>query len=506
VGRGGDRFAPAGAGRLGNFGKPDRFDRRLQPDTGVYPRKGKGLGVVGEASYPDLLAQLDRNNSYASWRMGMGLPFNQLLRDRRQFLPVQVLDRPSWAPQEGWGYRDALLVYFPSKGSPEGRWTVTVKPRGSDIAPLPLAANAQWEVFSSAEDGRTLRVLEVNVGATWGTSALIAASGLIGELVEDSGIGPDAVVDEDGTLQLLCIGVYPEQGVMLFDGTQCWRRQALSDGRRVLRREVVPDGEPVPRFRVGRHLCQATTLSCNCPQYLGVEYARLRPNEPLGTQALFPTRGPASHGVLRPAANLAEELLAVTESELRRPDPLEGVARRFFNLSWQRLPEAGCKHIHAVRFSLGCPLEEPSDFISLASDYWDGVKGMASIEELRAPLASPRFVSQLRSTLLNEDAYAGLSSTMKAGSVGDAYSIVPGRLVLAPQQVNTILVEDVDSPFRRFNAQQATAEAQAAEEAVLGDLWVGRGTQAYNYIYEAPGVVLDEPFVTNGTAVAEVLP
>ena len=506
MGRGGDRFSPRGGAGLGQFGKADRFDLKPRPDTGVYPRKGKGLGVTGEAAFPDLLAQLDRNSGYAAWRLGMKIAFNELMRDRRQFLPVQVLDRPSWAPQEGWGYREALQVLFPSKGSPEGRWTVMVKPKGSEISPLPVTAAQQRELITTSEDGRALRLLEVAVGATWGRDSLLAASSLIGELVEDSGLGPTEVADEDGALQLLCVGVYPEQGLMLFDGTQCWRRELLATGRRVLRHSTVPEGEPVPRFREGRHLTQVTTLSCNCPQYLGLEYARLRPGEQLGGQAFFPTRGPESQSASREAANLAEELLGVPPPVVRQGDPLEGVARRFFNLSWQRLPEASCKHIHAVRFALGCPLEEPDDALTLASDYWDGLKGMADVEELRAPLASPRFVSALRSTLLNEDAYAGLSSTMASGSAGDAYGIVPGKLVLDPRQVNAITIEDEDSPFRRFNAQQATAEARAAEAAVLGDLWVGRGTSSSSLIYEAPGVVLAEPFVANGAVVPQVLP
>jgi len=175
VGRGGDRFSPRSGGGLGRFGKADRFDLKPRPDTGVYPRKGKGLGVTGEAAFPDLLSQLDRNSGYAAWRLGMKIAFNELMRDRRQFLPVQVLDRPSWAPQEGWAYREALLVAFPSKGSPEGRWTVTVKPKGSEISPLPVADIQQRELVTTSEDGRALRLLEVNVGATWGRDSLLAA-------------------------------------------------------------------------------------------------------------------------------------------------------------------------------------------------------------------------------------------------------------------------------------------------------------------------------------------
>lgn len=504
--RGGDRFAPRAAGRPDRFGKPDRFDSGAPPSRGIYPRKGKGYGIAGEAAYPDLLASEDRNSKYQAWRLGMGLAYNSLIADRRQFLPVQVLDRPAWAPQEGWTYQDTLLVSFPSKASPEGRWTVAVKPKGTDVAPLPVEEGRQRVRRISADDGTSMRLLEVDVHRTWGTSSLQAASGLIGELVEDGAVSATRVDDDDEATLMLCVGVYADWGLMYFDGSQYWRRRTLANGRRVLRRFTVSEEEELPRFRAGRHLCQSTTLSCNCPQYLGLEYARLRPGQPLGSQGLFPARAPESGNVNRIPLNRAEEIMAGYQDPQRLPDVMEGVARRFFSLSWQRLPEVACKHVHAVRFALGCPIEEPGDFITLASDYWDDVSRMASVEELRAPLASPRFVQALRSTLLNEDAYAGLSSTLVAGSTGDAFGIVPGRLVLDPHQVSPILIQDADSPFRRFNNQQATIAPSAAEASVLGDLWLGRGTEINNHVFTGPGEILPEPFIANGAAVPSVLP
>lgn len=507
MGRGGDRFAPAGGNRLGRFSQPDRFDRGQPASSGIYPRRGKGLGVAGEAAYPDLLSQLDRTSGYQAWRAGMRLAFNGLIQDRRQFLPVQVLDRPAFAPQEGWRYTDALLVFFPSKKSPDGRWTVTVKPKGGiDVSPLPVHEHHQRELITTAEDGRQLRLLQVDVGATWGKDALQAASGLIGELVEDTAVETDRIHDEDESVILLCVGVYPDEGIMLFDATQLWWRETLASGRRILRRRDVPLDEPAPRFRPGRHLCQSTTLACNCPQALGLEYARLRPGQLLGGQALYPTRAPGSRDETRPPHNLSEEVLGVPPPVARQDDPMEGVARRFFNLSWQRLPETSCKHIHAVRFALGVPLEEPADHMSLAADYWDGIKTMASLEELRAPLASPRFIASLRSTLLNEDAYADLSGTMTTGSVGDAFGIVPGQLVLDPRQVNGTAIPDPASSFRRFNQQRVAADPQDDDGAVLGDLWAGRGTQVDSHLYDGQGQLQQEPYYTNGTAVPAVMP
>lgn len=463
--------------------------------SGIFPRKGKGWGVTGEAAYPDILSEWDRKNGWRPWREGMTLAYNELFRDSQQFLPVQVLGRSAFAPQEGFAYRPALTVAFPSRSSPEGRWTVTVKPRGTEISPLEVTSAVQRDVRIEGA-GLDIPLLEVDVGATWGAGALWSASSLVGELVEDSAAAADrADLEDDEAVILLCVGVYPEDGLMLFDASQVWRRRRLENGRRVLVRQQLGPDDPPPRFRPRRHLTQSASLSCNCPAFLGLEYARLRSSAQLGGQGLFPQLGPSQDGYRRQRRSDSERLLTVDGDEARGVDPLEGVARRFSKLNWQRLPEESCKHVHAVRFALGVPIAEPDEYLSLASSYWDGMRSMASIEELQAPLASERFVEQLRRNMFNEEAFAGLSSTMAAGSIGDAHGIVPGRLVLDVRQVNRLAVPGNVSSLLRFNFQEAIVDPRAAEDSVQGDLWVGRGTEVNSRLYEGPQQVLDEPFV-----------
>lgn len=473
----------------------DDFGRGLVSTSGIFPRKGKGWGVTGEAAYPDLLNEWDRKGGWRPWRQGMTLAFNDLFRDSQQFLPVQVLGRSTWAPQEGFVYRPALTVAFSAAASPEGRWTVTVKPRGTDISPLAVSGAVQRDVRIEGA-GLDVPLLEVDVGATWGAGALWSASSLVGELVEDSAPAADRVDPEDDeAVILMCVGVYPEDGLMLFDASQVWKRRKLENGRRVLERRQLEPSDPRPRFRPRQHLTQSASLSCNCPAFLGLEYAKLRSGGRLGGQELFPQRGPSQDGFRRQQRSDSEKLLTVDSDEARAVDPLEGVARRFTTLNWQRLPEESCKHVHAVRFALGVPIAEPDEYLSLASDYWDGMRSMASIEELQAPLASERFVEQLRRRMFDEEAFSGLSTTMSAGSIGDAHGIVPGRLVLDVRQVNKLAVPGNVSSLLRFNFQEAIVDPRTAEDSVQGDLWVGRGTEVVSRLYEAPQQVLDTPFV-----------
>ena len=493
MGRRGDRFSPGPGPGLGRGSRPDRFDHGLKRPSGFYP-VGRAQRL-GEPVYPSVLERWDKEQGWTSWRSGMTLAFTQLFNSTSQYLPARVLRYGGLVDQGGYTANPALLVAFPSRTSPEGRWTVCVRPRGSDITGEALGEAVQREVFYGVDGSIPLRLLEVDISRTWRPGTKAAASSLIGELVEDSAISASAVLEQDDeALILLCVAAYPEEGRLVFDGSRRWRRVLQANGRRVLREEKVSPRDPLPRFRAERHLCQSLALSCNCPAFLGVEYARLRHGALLGSQALFPARGPESgvSGQVLPP-DLATMLLTPPAAPSRGVDGLEGVARRFFRLNWQRLPSAACKHVHAVRFAIGCPIEEPSEYVTLASDYWDGLRGQGTIDELQAPLALDRFVNGLNRTAQLDQAWGELSSTMAAGSIGDAFGVVPGRLeVLAAQTLSTLAPGA--EPVVRFNEEWATAEPRAAEEAVAGDVWVGRGTGAVALPYIAAGEVLDEPF------------
>lgn len=466
--RGGNRFDGPRAR------PPDRFDRPLRRAGGAHAPRARRPGDPVGGSYPDLLEHWDRTQTWTPWRRGMALAFNSLLRDRRQFQAATVLHLPAFQPQRAWRAASALLCIFPSSGSPEGRWTVTVKPRGTEISPRPLRGAEQRLVVNAQDSQLPERLLVVDVTGAWEPGALASASTLIGELVEDTAVSATAVTDEnDEAVILMCVAVYPELGQMVFDATRRWRRFTSERGSVQLREEAI-EAPAVPYFRSGRHLTQSTTLSCNCPSALGLEYALLRPGSALGSQRNWPRGAP--------------------ESLEAGGDLMEGVARRIFRLDWRRDPLNLCKHAHAARFALGCPVAEPDGVPSPASDYWDGLHGMLDVEELRAPLAHPRFLEAMNRRTLLDLAWARLDSTLLVGSVGDAFGVVPDRLQLVSEQVSASELEETNTR-RRFNLQVPLATPEQGEEAVFGDVWAGRGTAVIAKPYVRSAEVLDAPFV-----------
>jgi len=495
VGRRGDSFGSGGRvdGGLGRARRPDRFDVGSRAASGIYPRKGSGQGQTGEAAFPDLLRTWNQRASWSSWRRGLELAFNSLVGDTSQYQSIEVLSLPAFTPQQGFAARRGLAVGFPSRLSPEGRWTAVIKPRGTEIAPVPIGANAQFETVATTDAGEAVPLLVVQLPGCWQPGALAAGSSLIGELVEDSAISA-AALDPDPAdgLALLCVAVYQDDGLMVFDASRGWQRQRQADGTLVLREVSRGPEDPPLRFRSGRHLTQSTVVSCNCPAHLGLAYGRLRPDTPLGRQGLFPQRGPGGASDLQLPLRDALDLILRQQPEVRPADPLEGAARRFALLDWRRLPEESCKHCHAVRFALGCPTAEPSDVLAVVGgDTPMGLGEVLPLEERSAPLAAPGFVERLARQAFEENAWRGLASTITTGAVGDAWTVTVEPIALPPNQIDGTFPGNC-AP--RFSQQQLSAEARAAEAAVRGDVWAGRLSQAYSYPYLGPGELLDQPF------------
>lgn len=477
-----------------DFAKNLRFNR-----SGVYPQKGKGWRVQGEAVFPDQLEIADRRSTWAAWRKGMDLARSGAIADLERFTVVQAQVRDAFRAGEAWRLVPVLLAGFPSQASPEGRWTVAVLQRGGRTLPNPVAAGGQreeWMADPADPEAPPRRLLVVSLAGQPFNRMML------GEVLEDSAVGPHppssgsvevpAPLAEDPSdgLGLLCIGVRKDLGELVFDAERCWRRVRLSDGRLQLVEQRIPVTDPLPLFRAGRHLTQTTTLSCNCPAHLGVEYLRLRGDVALGGQDLYPQRGP---GALDP--------------KLREGSPEgrtgEGVKRRFFDLSAFRIPGQECKHCHAVRWMLGAPLAEPGDTLSLAHGYWNDPRIYALVEGIDAPLLQPRFVEGLRRTILEDDAFFQLDSTLLAGCVGDVLGVVPQRIELSDQQVGAGVapflmarVAPAVSPLSvlplgplaplRMNEQNFRERAEDAEEAQFGDWWVGRGTQRTVWPFRGP--------------------
>ncbi|MCE2836705.1 MAG: hypothetical protein LW834_07055 [Cyanobium sp. 49614_E6] len=464
------------AGGLGRRPVADQLGKGIAFSGSVYPSKGKGYGVQGEAAYPDLLAKWDKDGHWQSWRKGMALAQAQLVGAAERFTAVRVEHRDSFATTQQWRTSTLLLAGFTSQESPEGRWTVAIQPRGTEITAQPVGA-AQKEFWYRFEDepGRApLRLLELDFKATAARSVspLHFNRMLVGEVLEDTAISGQRLEDDlTAGIGLLCVAVHEAEGKVYFDATRFWRRERTTDGRLITREVPVAAGDPLPTFRPGRHLTQATTVSCNCPAHLGMSFVQLRSGPRLGSQDLFPQRAPSGLGGPQRSAG--------------EGDP-EGVRRRFRLLPWDRIPGAECKHCHAVRWALGAPMAEPSDMQSLASDYWNDMRVMGRIEEMDAPLSDPRFLDDLRLSLLNEQAFSMLDVTLLAACVGDCVGIVPQRVELSPVQLLGGRAARAAVGVLRLNEQHPTTDPIEDVDAVFGDWWVGRGTATEVLGFDGP--------------------
>ena len=488
MGRRGDGFGRFAAG-LNPAGGFARLDRAQLPSSGFYPRKGRGAGQAGESAFPDLLAKWNKDQSWTGWRRGMELAFQELTFDSDRLQPVEVLRLPAFQPQAGFQSATGLLVAFPSPLSPEGQWTVAVKPRGTERSPVAIGANAQRDAVATTAGGERLNFLVVELPGALEGGVLEAGSALIGELVEDSA-DADGLVDEadEEALILMCVAVYPADSVLVFDADRRWRRRRNEAGRTVLVEEPL---QARPRFRVGRHLTQSTVVSCNCPSHLGVEYGRLREDAQPGTQALFPQRLSGGGGATVLPERDAVDVFLRNAAPAGGGNDADGVARRFALLDWRREPGQCCKHCHAVRFGLGVPVAEPSDLPLVIGDSLSSARGIGPMEDVMGYLGSPRALERLERGMRISASYRQLGSTITTGAIGDAWGVTVEPVALQPSQVEGALGE---LPALRFSQQQLAADPTQAETALRGDVWAGRLTQGYSYAFDGHGRLLDQPF------------
>lgn len=494
MGRRGDNLL-GGLGRSTSFaadlGRKDSFAHGRPQASGVYPRKGKGYGQTGEAAFPDLLRHYDANQRWSSWRAGLMLASDGLVGAAERFTAVRVKTQNPFDASAGFIETTTLLAGFSSPHSPEGRWMVTIRERGQLTATRNLNGVQQRHLWIDDPDDpkgeRQKLVLELQFPMER-ASELAAALNLVGEVVEDSAEGSQTLeVDPTAAKGLLCMAVHVATARLYFDASRYWKRQYTADGRLVLTPFDVGPRDPAPTFRSWMFLTQATTLSCNCPAFIGASFARLRAGEKLGGQALFPQQ-------------VGSEEMPEVGTHVAASD--EGVQRRFRSLGWGRVPEDGCKHCHAVRWALGNPVREPSDMLSLASEYWKSLKAMGQFEGFQPPMAQPRFIEQLRLNLLDERAFSDLDATLLATSVGDAYGVVPQRLELNVHQQRGSGAGRFFVPVHeRFHRQHHSVHPGDDPDAMTGDWWIGRGTALEQglhqvLVYTRDGAALTEPAIT----------
>jgi hypothetical protein len=486
---------------------------------GVFPRKGKGWGIAGEAAFPDLLDYWDQRAQWQSWRKGMALAYSAEGSVQTRLEVVNALVRPVFEQDKDWLHKTLLSIAFPSGESPQGEWNVVMKPRGASISPTallapsgasapliraPATASQHESIRIDPATGESLRVLVVTGATSWAAASDRPLSALVGELLEDTiAPGGGALAATDGHA-LLCLQVDPRTDEMVFDATRLWRYEERDNGSLVLRQVPVAAAEPPPWFKAGRALTQAMTISCNCPAHLGVEYARLGRDLKIGVQGAFPTQG-------------GQEVFPNTPSD--SGDIQEGVLRQFRALAWERIPGKECKHCAAVRFLVRAPVAEPTDMPSLTSDYWrqtrprisEGGTGgqkreaLDELEELSSSEVNSAVVREAERFLDVSLGWENLDLTLLAAAAGDALTVFPTRVdpVFATpggDNLPTRLMRSAaDSLGTRFNESHFSPRPETEDGAIRGDWWVGRGTSGQVFTYDGPHQVVDQPALTWGT-------
>jgi hypothetical protein len=511
------------------------------------PKKGASNTKITMSAGPtwglarprDLFGQLSATQANRPWKLGMALAFNRSLLNEGAVRWVQLLCHEPFQGDPFLNLMDAVMIAFPSKQSPDGRWTVTVNPRTGPMGTRPLELGRQREVYLSI-DGVRHRFVRVQLQPELGDGGTWSARGIIGELVEDSLlIAPDGTKtwkpDAEADLRMV-LAVAPEDGSILIDGEQRWRRVPIASGRFRLQKEVI-DARESALLDTNAWMAQTTSYACNCPAYAGFEMIDWR-NTGGGTNH----PGMAAVGTNRwSQLDSAQGVFYAGYGD----DPVDAFVRQFGSPNWDRPIITACKHIHAARWMVGCPTAEPNDAYAPDHESWRDHTKTAQQDEIAWPLQDPDYMEKLNRTMMLDQRYRDLNIMPLAFSTADAIGTLPvnvrlyeidgtiqplkqraffegmstQRVIAAdeglaraitgaplpPPEVISRQQGRRHEPFdalqeraviTRFNRCWPVPDPERNEQAVVGDVWVGAGTTQVAYPYEAPFSRLsDTPFI-----------
>lgn len=325
----------------------DRVDRPQKPrKPGSYRTKERGHGAPGGTVYPTVLEAYNRDSDYKRWRAGLDYwqgsgkswadtELHYLIRSFRDYgsLPGPQL---------------TSVTYFPSATSPEGAWTVVNRRRGAIV--LPQALRKEDITFDTTFNDPAQHRLVLDVSNTLSSEQLENWELLIGTQFEDSAVAttlPYGLLEEPiDTLSYTLVEVDAEGGRLLFDLSRPFMRRRPNRALpRAFWQRILYDGrQPLSWKNDGsRFLCSSHRLYCSCPDYTGSRLADVV-NGIGDRQQMFPRPGAG-----RSIASRSESQQVGTRSYWRDLAPRVDQRRE-------------CKHIHAVRWSLGYPFYEPSDY------------------------------------------------------------------------------------------------------------------------------------------------
>jgi hypothetical protein len=341
------------AGRVG-----PRLDRGLRLAPVDRPLKQGSAGSSsrrrdgpGGTYYPTVLEAYNRDSDYKRWRSGLdywqgsGKSWGDL---KRSYL-IRPFRQYGTAP----GSQLLSATLFPTGSSAEGAWTVVTRQRGALILPEPLSQGmVSYDLSAPRASGHRLLV---DVSGVLNPEELANWKSLIGDQFEDSAIAPadgeliPQLALEPNPLESVAytlVDVDTDAGKLVFDLSRPFiRYQPSAIKPRSFWRRLSYDGrDPIPWRADGtRLLCSSHRFYCNCPDFSGTRVADLIGGA-TGSQDRFP----------RPGAGRS----VVSEWESQAAG---------YKSRWRDLPDRSdqrreCKHIHAVRWSLGYPFYEPSDY------------------------------------------------------------------------------------------------------------------------------------------------
>lgn len=325
----------------------DRVDRPQRARAaGIYPNKQTGAGSFGGTAHPTVLEAYNRDSDYKRWRngldywMGSGKSWGDVERAYliRSFRDFGALPGPQLV----------TATLFPSNSSPDAAWTVVNRRRGALVLPRPLRQEDMSLDVGSGQAAQHRLILDVSEAMT--SPQLQEWTAFVGDQFEDSATGatlPQGLLDDPtDTIAYTLVEVDANEGRLLFDLSRPFMRRRPNQAipRAFWQRILYDRNRPLLwRGDGSRYLCSSHRFYCSCPDFSGMFTADLVSGI-TGSQTMFP----------RPAAGRAID--GRWESEA------VGYQRRWRDLSPRSDQRRECKHIHAVRWSVGYPFYEPSDY------------------------------------------------------------------------------------------------------------------------------------------------
>jgi hypothetical protein len=413
------------------LGRVDRPQRLGAP--GIYGGGGGG------GNYPTILEAYNRDSDYKRWRTGLDYwqGSGKSWGDRTEYYLIQPFRDYGSSP----GPWMTSVTYFPSDGSPDGTWTLGCRRRGAIILPQALAtADIGIDTSHPAESQHRL-ILDVS--ATLNQIQLESWKSLVGDQFEDSAEGtqyPSGLLEEPiDTIAYTLVDVNEQEGKLLFDLSRPYmrRRPDRLKPRAFWQKIIYNRRRPIAwRADGSRYLCSSHKLFCSCPDFSGSRIADLS-SEGESKSDRFPSPSPGR------SVGSAWESREV------------GYKTRWRDLSDRMDRRRECKHMHALRWSLGYPYYEPSDYEIGGSDrqFTGGSGGSLTSEEVaryhrKRGLSLDRLAPTL-AELSGVDSSAGDSVSFEEGS-----PVQPGRRPI-------LWTEDREPD---------------ASRCVQGDWWMRRGS------------------------------